>query len=549
MASVNPRPLASVRADAQTPNYAQSSPRRAPRRGCRGKAVIVPSESTTSELGSPRAMARVEPRVDDDRASLADAAASRCRARADVVRDALASAHREFTARGTLDEPLVSAALDAFDGRIARAVAHDAPALGGFVDATEAQLLKRDHGAALSNLLAFARATAVARSRLAVDVASSPHGARVHETTGEGGEGGPGAALELMLLFPRAENARAALLAHYSDQLTRCLDGIEGRRAGMAPVCRRRRRRGLLALETSRRSRNRRQAPRAVVRRDRARADPDGAREGGDGDRGVLADARRHARGTNLRPISRQTSRNRRRRARAALVPLVAARAPGGRVHRAGLRRTGRVPRGRGARRRAGRHDARRGRRRRRRRRLGTGRGTAGKEDDEDGEAARRACVAGARARATVRAVADGFARRAAARSTPARRTGGDRRWRFAIPRPRRARVGRVRVETGAYESRCDGSRSRPRPRSSNRCDGSTSRRFDGRRRVERARFGTRAPGRFARRPPSSPPSSRRQRPTKASSTSFAESLAGARGIARRGWSRRARRASSGWRA
>ena len=176
-------------------------------------------------------MARVEPRVDDDRASLADAAASRCRARADVVRDALASAHREFTARGTLDEPLVSAALDAFDGRIARAVAHDAPALGGFVDATEAQLLKRDHGAALSNLLAFARATAVARSRLAVDVASSsPHErARLHETTGEGGlEGGPGAALELMLLFPRAENARAALLAHYSDELTRCLDGIDG---------------------------------------------------------------------------------------------------------------------------------------------------------------------------------------------------------------------------------------------------------------------------------------------------------------------------------
>ena len=175
-------------------------------------------------------MARVEPRVDDDRASLADAAASRCRARADVVRDALASAHREFTARGTLDEPLVSAALDAFDGRIARLVAHDAPALGGFVDATEAQLLKRDHGAALSNLLAFARATAVARSRLAVDVASasSPRaGTRVHETTGEGGEGGPGAALELMLLFPRAENARAALLAHYSDQLTRCLDGID----------------------------------------------------------------------------------------------------------------------------------------------------------------------------------------------------------------------------------------------------------------------------------------------------------------------------------
>ena len=118
-------------------------------------------------------MARVEPRVDDDRASLADAAASRCRARADVVRDALASAHREFTARGTLDEPLVSAALDAFDGRIARLVAHDAPALGGFVDATDAQLLKRDHGAALSNLLAFARATAVARSRLAVDVASA----------------------------------------------------------------------------------------------------------------------------------------------------------------------------------------------------------------------------------------------------------------------------------------------------------------------------------------------------------------------------------------
>ena len=176
-------------------------------------------------------MARVEPWVDDDRASLADAAASRCRARADVVRDALASAHREFTARGTLDEPLVSAALDAFDGRIARAVAHDAPALGGFVDATEAQLLKRDHGAALSNLLAFARATAVARSRLAVDVASSsPHErARLHETTGEGGlEGGPGAALELMLLFPRAENARAALLAHYSDELTRCLDGIDG---------------------------------------------------------------------------------------------------------------------------------------------------------------------------------------------------------------------------------------------------------------------------------------------------------------------------------
>ena len=173
-------------------------------------------------------MARVEPRVDDDRASLADAAASRCRARADVVRDALASAHREFTARGTLDEPLVSAALDAFDGRIARAVAHDAPALGGFVDATEAQLLKRNHGAALSNLLAFARATAVARSRLAVDVASSPHGARVHETTGEGGEGGPGAALELMLLFPRAERTRAALLAHYSDELTRCLDGIDG---------------------------------------------------------------------------------------------------------------------------------------------------------------------------------------------------------------------------------------------------------------------------------------------------------------------------------
>ena len=172
-------------------------------------------------------MARVEPRVDDDRASLADAAASRCRARADVVRDALASAHREFTARGTLDEPLVSAALDAFDGRIARAVAHDAPALGGFVDATEAQLLKRNHGAALSNLLAFARATAVARSRLAVDVASSPHGARVHETTGEGGEGGPGAALELMLLFPRAERTRAALLAHYSDELTRCLDGID----------------------------------------------------------------------------------------------------------------------------------------------------------------------------------------------------------------------------------------------------------------------------------------------------------------------------------
>ena len=31
-----------------------------------------------------------------------------------------------------------------------------------------------------------------------------------------------------MLLFPRAENARAALLAHYSDQLTRCLDGIDG---------------------------------------------------------------------------------------------------------------------------------------------------------------------------------------------------------------------------------------------------------------------------------------------------------------------------------
>ena len=166
--------------------------------------------------------------VDDDRASLADAAASRCRARADVVRDALVSAHREFTARGTLDEPLVSAALDAFDGRIARAVAHDAPALGGFVDATEAQLLKRNHGAALSSLLAFARATAVARSRLAVDVASSPHGARVHETTGEGGEGGPGAALELMLLFPRAERTRAALLAHYSDELTRCLDGIDG---------------------------------------------------------------------------------------------------------------------------------------------------------------------------------------------------------------------------------------------------------------------------------------------------------------------------------
>ncbi len=182
-------------------------------------------------------MARVEPRVDDDRASLADAAASRCRARADVVRDALASAHREFTARGTLDEPLVSAALDAFDGRIARAVAHDAPALGGFVDATEAQLLKRNHGAALSNLLAFARATAVARSRLAVDVASSPHGARVHETTGEGGEGGPGAALELMLLFPRAENARAALLAHYSDELTRCLDGIDGAsREGTRPA-------------------------------------------------------------------------------------------------------------------------------------------------------------------------------------------------------------------------------------------------------------------------------------------------------------------------
>ena len=31
-----------------------------------------------------------------------------------------------------------------------------------------------------------------------------------------------------MLLFPRAENARAALLAHYSDELTRCLDGIDG---------------------------------------------------------------------------------------------------------------------------------------------------------------------------------------------------------------------------------------------------------------------------------------------------------------------------------
>jgi len=72
-------------------------------------------------------MARVEEAGRDDRASLADAAASKCRAAADAVRDTLANAHREFTTRATLDEQLVSAATDAFDGRMRTASSPLAP--------------------------------------------------------------------------------------------------------------------------------------------------------------------------------------------------------------------------------------------------------------------------------------------------------------------------------------------------------------------------------------------------------------------------------------
>ena len=364
-------------------------------------------------------MARVEPRVDDDRASLADAAASRCRARADVVRDALASAHREFTARGTLDEPLVSAALDAFDGRIARAVAHDAPALGGFVDATEAQLLKRNHGAALSNLLAFARATAVARSRLAVDVASSPHGARVHETTGEGGEGGPGAALELMLLFPRAERTRAALLAHYSDELTRCLDGIDGasregtRLAGVDPrtavavgaVFWLSRRLDVRGTDAKPHAPSFDEIERVLTPMVRARAATATA---------AFSPTRGDTRGgpTCARLAAKLAAAAAAARAQLSCLSSLPERpgdefiarvygAPAASVVGEALddvldamtRRAGDDDGGGGGTR-------------------STGERNGGEEDDdEDGEAAHRACVAGARAWATVRAVADGFTR------------------------------------------------------------------------------------------------------------------------------------------
>ena len=164
-------------------------------------------------------MARVEAGR-DDRASLADAAASKCRAAADAVRDTLANAHREFTTRATLDEQLVSAATDAFDGRMARLTHSCVGTLGTLMDATEAQLLKRNHGKSLSNLLAFLHATAVARSRLARDAGHGTFG-----MSGVDGDGDPEAALALMLLLPRAENARVALVNHYRDDLTRCIEG------------------------------------------------------------------------------------------------------------------------------------------------------------------------------------------------------------------------------------------------------------------------------------------------------------------------------------
>ena len=163
-------------------------------------------------------MARVEAGR-DDRASLADAAASKCRAAADAVRDTLANAHREFTTRATLDEQLVSAATDAFDGRMARLTHSCVGTLGTLMDATEAQLLKRNHGKSLSNLLAFLHATAVARSRLARDAGHGTFG-----MSGVDGDGDPEAALALMLLLPRAENARVALVNHYRDDLTRCIE-------------------------------------------------------------------------------------------------------------------------------------------------------------------------------------------------------------------------------------------------------------------------------------------------------------------------------------
>ena len=165
-------------------------------------------------------MARVEAGRDDRASLAADAAASKCRAAADAVRDTLANAHREFTTRATLDEQLVSAATDAFDGRMARLTHSCVGTLGTLMDATEAQLLKRNHGKSLSNLLAFLHATAVARSRLARDAGHGTFG-----TSGTDGDGDPEAALALMLLLPRAENARVALVNHYRDDLTRCIEG------------------------------------------------------------------------------------------------------------------------------------------------------------------------------------------------------------------------------------------------------------------------------------------------------------------------------------
>jgi len=166
-------------------------------------------------------MARVEAGR-DDRASLADAAASKCRAAADAVRDTLANAHREFTTRATLDEQLVSAATDAFDGRMARLTHSCVGTLGTLMDAAEAQLLKRNHGKSLSNLLAFLHATAVARSRLARDAGHGTFG-----MSGTDGDGDPEAALALMLLLPRAENARVLLQRGAKLEDDELVDGLD----------------------------------------------------------------------------------------------------------------------------------------------------------------------------------------------------------------------------------------------------------------------------------------------------------------------------------
>ena len=297
-----------------------------------------------------------------------------------------------------------------------------------------------------------------------------------------------------MLLFPRAERTRAALLAHYSDELTRCLDGIDGasradRLAGDDPrtavavgaVFWLARRLDVRGTDAKPHAPSFDEIERVLTPMVRARGDGDCC--------GVLTDGRRrHAfiEWTNPAPSYAAKLAAVAAAARAQLSCLSSLpERPGGefiaRVYGAPaaavvgealddvLDAMTRHPRG---------DDA-----------DGGGGATGSvknslkteEEDDEDGKAAHRACVAGVRAWATVRAVADGFALVTLPAAVNDSLDANAWRPTLAIRvlnRPRRARArSRVRVETGDVRvARYDGSRSRPRRRSSNRCDGSTSR-------------------------------------------------------------------------